>query len=205
MSRILLVHGWGFDSGVWDPLRAARPGHAWLPLDLGYFGPAHTELPTALDLVVGHSFGCLWAMLHPGLAGVPLVAVNGFPRFAAAADYPHGTPVRVLERMLKRLGEAPREVLHAFHARCGTVPPPGEPALARLHADLLRMRDQDARALPDRQPLLACCAADDPLLPEALSRQAFPGRLRLLADGGHALPLTRPGAVARIIEEGLGR
>jgi hypothetical protein len=37
-----------------------------------------------------------------------------------------------------------------------------------------------------------------------MSRQAFPGALRLLAEGGHALPLTRPGAVARVIEEGLG-
>jgi pimeloyl-ACP methyl ester carboxylesterase len=203
--RILLVHGWGFDPGLWAPLCAARPGHTWLALDLGYFGPAHTELPPGLDLVAGHSFGCLWAMGHPDLAGIPLVAINGFPRFAAAADFPHGTPVRVLERMLKRLLEAPGEVLQAFHARIGTAVPRGEPDLARLHADLLRMRDQDARALPDRQPVLACAAADDPLVPEAMARQAFPGRLRLLAQGGHALPLTRTGAVARLIDQGLGR
>ena len=143
-------------------------------------------------------------MGHPALAGLPLIAVNGFPRFTATKGYPHGTPARVLDRMLKRLREAPGEVLQAFHARCGTAVPPGAPVLERLHEDLLRMRDQDARALPG-QPVLACAAADDPLVSPELSRQAFPGRLRLLAEGGHVLPLTRPGALARLIEAELSR
>ncbi len=203
--RILLVHGWGFDPALWAPLRAARSGHTWLALDLGYFGAAPGEPPPALDLVVGHSFGCLWAMTHPDLAGVPLVAVNGFPRFAAGPDYPHGMAPRVLERMLARLDQAPGEVLRAFHDRCGTAVPPGAPDPARLRADLLRLRHQDARALPERQPILVLAAADDPLVPEAMSRQAFPVGLRLLADGGHILPITRTGAVADLIERGLGR
>lgn len=202
--RILLVHGWGFDPGVWAPLRAGWPVHDWQALDLGYFGPARCEPPPDLDLVVGHSFGCLWAMGDPALAGIPLIAVNGFPRFTAAEGYPHGVPARVLERMLRRLREAPGEVLAAFHARCGTSVPAGEPDMERLHADLARMRDQDARSLPG-QPVLACAAADDPLVAPELSRQAFPGRVRMLADGGHVLPLTRPGAVARLIEAALVR
>jgi len=181
MSRMLLVHGWAFDPALWQPLRAALPGHAWFALDLGYFGPARLELPPALDLVVGHSFGCLWAMAHPDLAGIPLVAVNGFPRFTAAEAFPHGTPPRVLERMLRRLQDAPGEVLEAFHARCGTA----------------------LRAFPARQPILACAAEDDPLVAPALARQAFARGLRMLPGGGHALPLTRPGALARVIREGL--
>lgn len=197
--RILLVHGWGFGPELWASL-CTRPGHTWLPMDLGYFGAARVQLPPDLDLVAGHSFGCLWAMTHPDLAQVPLVSVNGFPRFSAAPDFPHGTPARVLERMLQRLGEAPGEVLQAFHARLGTAVPPGAPDPERLRADLLRLRDQDARA--GRQPVLALAAEDDPLVPPALSRQAFP-RLRLLPGGGHALPLTRPDAVAELIEAAL--
>jgi pimeloyl-[acyl-carrier protein] methyl ester esterase len=205
MSRILLVHGWGFDPRLWDPLRATLPGQTWLPVDLGYFGPARTDLPPVLDLVVGHSFGCLWAMAHPDLAGIPLLAVNGFARFAAATDYPHGTPLRVLDRMLKRLQEAPREVLVAFHARCSTAPPQGDLQLPRLALDLQRMRDEDARAVAARQPILACAAEDDPLVAADLAREAFAGRLRMLPGGGHALPLTRPGALAQVILEVLGR
>ena len=203
MSRVLLVHGWAFDPALWQPLRAALPEHAWFALDLGYFGPARLELPPALDLVVGHSFGCLWAMAHPGLAGIPLVAVNGFPRFTAAEGFAHGTAPRVLERMLRRLREAPGEVLGAFHARCGTALPRGGADLDRLAADLRRMRDEDLRGIPGRQPILACAAEDDPLVAPALARQAFARGLRMLPGGGHALPLTRPGALARVIREGL--
>jgi pimeloyl-[acyl-carrier protein] methyl ester esterase len=203
MSRILLVHGWGYDPSLWRSLRADLPAHAWFALDLGYFGPARLDLPPDLDLVVGHSFGCLWAQERAELAGVPLVAVNGFPRFARAADFPHGVPGPVLERMLGRLEEAPGEVLRAFHARCGTSPPPGDPRPGPLRADLLRLRDGDARGRPDRQPVLACAAADDPLVSPALSLQAFGARVRLLAGGGHALPATRPLELARVIQEGL--
>ena len=197
--RILLVHGWGFDASLWDALRA-RPGHTWLTLDLGYFGPPRTALPPALDLVAGHSFGCLWALAHPGLGRLPLVSVAGFPRFTAAPGFPHGTPARVLERMLARLRQSPREVLRALHTRLGTAVPPGLPDLGRLHADLLRMRDQDARS--GLRPRLALAAEDDPLVPAALARQAFP-RLRMLPSGGHVLPLTRTGAVADAIEAAL--
>jgi pimeloyl-ACP methyl ester carboxylesterase len=204
MSRILLVHGWGFGPNLWRPLRAALPAHAWFALDLGYFGPAELDLPPALELVVGHSFGCLWAMGHPGLAGLPLVAVNGFPRFSAAPDFPHGTPLRVLDRMLRRLREDPGDVLRSFHTRCGTAMPRGGPDRARLTLDLLRMRDEDARPFPARQPILALAAEDDPLVAPTLARQAFPGGLRLLPGGGHVLPLTRPAALAQIIQEGLG-
>ena len=197
--RVLLVHGWGFAPSLWDALRA-RPGHTWLTVDLGYFGPPRWDLPPALDLVAGHSFGCLWAMLHPGLAQVPLVSVAGFPRLRAGPDFPHGIPARVLERMLARLRQSPPEALQALHDRLGTAVPRGEPRLERLQADLLGMRDRDARG--GRQPVLALAAEDDPLVPAALSRHAFP-RLVRLPSGGHALPLTRPGAVARALEAAL--
>ena len=51
---ILLVHGWGFDPGIWAPLRSALPDRDWRCADLGYFGPARTGLPPRLELVVGH-------------------------------------------------------------------------------------------------------------------------------------------------------
>ena len=120
--RVLLVHGWGFAPSLWDALRA-RPGHTWLTVDLGYFGPPRWDLPPALDLVAGHSFGCLWAMLHPGLAQVPLVSVAGFPRLRAGPDFPHGIPARVLERMLARLRQSPPEVLQATCWACATGTP----------------------------------------------------------------------------------
>jgi pimeloyl-[acyl-carrier protein] methyl ester esterase len=49
---------------------------------------------------------------------------------------------------------------------------------------------------PGRAPILALAAADDRIVPEAMSRAAFGARpsvrLEIRPDGGHALPWTRP-------------
>lgn len=203
MSRILLVHGWSFDASLWEGVIRGLPGHRCHTLDLGYYGPARLEGPESPDLVVGHSFGCLWAMQHPSLAGVPLLAVNGFTRFSAAPDFPHGVPVRVLERMLRRLREAPEEVLSAFRERVQGPPPPSGLHLEPLERDLERLLHDDARSLPERLPVAALSADDDPLLSVPMSGDMFPSNLRRLSRGGHLLPLTKPEQVARFILERL--
>lgn len=203
MSRILLIHGWCLDASLWTRVIEALPGHQCDALDFGYFGSPRMEIPDALDLIVGHSFGCLWAMQRPEFAGIPLLAVSGFHRFSAAPGFPHGTPIRVLERMLRRLRESPQEVLEAFLLRCGGPPLPATFDLCRLNEDLERLLNDDARALQDRQPRRALCADDDPLLPVPLSEAMFPATLQRLPQGGHLLPLTAPRIVAGFIQKGL--
>jgi pimeloyl-[acyl-carrier protein] methyl ester esterase len=204
MTRILLVHGWCFDATIWADVADSLRGHQCVTVDFGYFGTSRMDLPEDLDLVVGHSFGGLWAMQQPQLEGVPLLTVNGFTRFAAAPDFLHGTPVRVLQRMTQRLREAPEEALRAFRECCGGPPPPPPPLhLSRLKEDLDHLLHDDARGLSQRQPLRALAADDDPLLPVVMSEAMFPGILRRLPHGGHLLPLTAPGAVADFIREGL--
>lgn len=203
MSRILLIHGWCLDATLWEPVITSLPGHQCHTLDLGYFGPPQLHIPLHIDLAVGHSFGCLWAMQNPQLEGIPLVSVNGFHRFSAAPDFPQGTPVRVLERMLRRLREAPEEVLQAFLTRCGGPPLPASFDARRLEEDLWRLLHDDARSLRERQPARALSADDDPLLPVTLSEQMFPGVLQRLPQGGHLLPLTAPQTVAEVIRQGL--
>jgi pimeloyl-[acyl-carrier protein] methyl ester esterase len=203
MSRVLLIHGWGFDAALWNHVNWALLEHECLTLDFGYFAEPRLDIPARLDLVVGHSFGSLWAMLHPELRGIPLLVISGFPRFSACADFPHGTPARVLARMLKRLWEAPEEVVKSFRERCGDTTPFPPFDIKRLARDLERLREDDARDLPERQPRLALAAADDPLLPRELSEQAFPGVLHLVEEGGHLLPLTKPALVADFIRKGL--
>jgi pimeloyl-ACP methyl ester carboxylesterase len=80
---LLLLHGWGFDAGVWDGLVAALPGWPVLRGDLGYFGArAQLGLPQGPALAVGHSLGAM--LLARALPAVPLVAINGFDRFCGA-------------------------------------------------------------------------------------------------------------------------
>ena len=48
---ILFVHGWGYDAGFWDPVRAALGNVASAALDLGYFGAADTAVPPDVTLL----------------------------------------------------------------------------------------------------------------------------------------------------------
>lgn len=193
---ILLVHGWGFDASVWDGVRAALPPDVEVAaLDLGFFG-APTEVPAGVTLAVGHSLGALW-LLREGIA--PVLAVNGFPRFTAAPDFPQGVAPRMVERMARRLADAPAEVVEAFRARCGAAPAPATLNGARLAWGLDLLMSADAR--PAR-PLRALAGRNDPIVPPAMTEAAFGAEASWL-DGGHLLPLSHPSAVAQAIVEAL--
>ncbi len=112
---LVLIHGWAFHSGVWDPVarELARAFSVYLA-DLPGHGASRDPLPretvaqAARDLLcllppsaywVGWSLGGLVALsaalqASPALAGVTLVAST--PRFVAAPDWPHGVPATVL-------------------------------------------------------------------------------------------------------------
>lgn len=203
MSRILFVHGWSFDATLWNPVLALLRDHACATVDLGYSGHANLEVAPLPGLVVAHSFGCLWVMTHPALRGVPLVAVNGFSRFSQSQDFPHGVPVRVLDRMLARLAEDPAGVVGAFRERIGAPVPSGQLDVTRLMTDLRRLRDEDARSAPDIQLNVALASEDDPLVPLAMAHDCFPARLQTCPRGGHLLPLTEPLCVAAAIRTAL--
>ncbi len=199
MTTLLLIHGWGFDSGIWREVVAGLDGLDCATLDLGFRGPPHIP---AVDrpLVVGHSMGFAWALEHLPRPWAGAVAVNAFPRFTRAADFPDGVPPHRLERMQSQFAEDAAEVVVTFLARLGVAEPDADgirpPALA---AALAWLADCDRRAELAALdcPLLALAGGQDPLITPAMSRAAFPAAaLKILPDGGHLLPLTHPGWVA---------
>jgi len=186
---LLLLHGWGFDASIWEPLRAVLPEFEAVIWDRGYFGaPAMSEVEGPV-LAIGHSLGALLlAQTRPAHA-IGLVAINGFDRFAG----PDGVPERVVARMRRRFAEAPAEVLADFRIRCGaeTTTPPfdAEP----LAADLALLAEADARAAL-RPPTLVLHGAEDPILPSSMRATVFAGAVReTFPEAGHLLPLTHAG------------
>lgn len=209
-AGLLWVHGWGFDAQCWDAVRALLPAR-WQALpqtcaDAGYLGQATVAIrPAATPYVaIGHSHG-VQQLLQTGLADCAgLVSVSGFPRFAAAEDWPAGTPARLLARMRTQFDRQPLAVWQDFRTRCGLpwtgtdMPTLALPALAE---GLRALAEDDAREALARwhSPLCAISAEDDAIVPPALARAAFGDRLELIPDGAHALPLTQPALCAQRI------
>lgn len=190
--RLLFLHGWGLDAGLWDDVRAALPEFETSAWDRGYFGSPMTELPPDPFLAVGHSLG---AMLLAGVEGIAgLIAINGFDRFAGEdAVLP-----RVVERMRKRFAEAPAEVLADFRARIGAEPARHDIEPEPLAADLELLAKNVAGRANARTLILH--GAADPLLPAPMREAVFAGAPReTRAGAGHLLPLTHPQWVAERI------
>ncbi len=196
MSRpcLLLAHGWGCDATIWDGLRTVLGEVDTLVVEHGYFGarPDRPRLPSGA-IVVGHSAGLLdlLADLPPHCAGV--VAINGFTRFAQAADFPDGTPTRVLDRMARRLSDDPDGTVRAFRDRSGLPTPPGPARHDRLREGLDVLAMQDRRAALRGVRLLALASAGDPVATPAITRACF-GETDIAWHPGdsHVLPLAEP-------------
>jgi pimeloyl-[acyl-carrier protein] methyl ester esterase len=145
----------------------------------------------------------MWLLKHRPFAWRGLASINGFPRFAAAPDFPDGVPLAQLERLRVSVAEATLPAMTGFRQRCGDpVPPPDTPDQNRLLDTLGHLRDWDARP---GQPDLALCGQADKVVPAALSRAAFPSTIAQWHEGGHLLPQQDPEWCAEHIRAWLKR
>lgn len=211
--RITLVHGWGHDATLWREVLPLLAGLDVEVADLGFFGPPRLPEPCAAPrIAVGHSLGALWWLALTELPWARLVAINGFPRFTAAADFPQGVAPRVLARMRRRLRDTPAAVLAEFRASCGASgnegpPPPADNASLASGLDFLAATDGRATLARRRNHIHALAARQDAIVPAAMSEAAFAplpaARLDWIEDGGHLLPLTHAPACAAAIAEAI--
>ncbi|CAM4361344.1 ATP-dependent dethiobiotin synthetase BioD [Kerstersia similis] len=205
---LLFVHGWAFDAGFWSEVRAhlakRLPQHPQITLDAGYFTqdapggmlPAipHVAPPSPGDgpcIAIGHSLGAMRLLGAPPAGCAGLILINGFACFSRQPDHAHGTPPRVLTRMMEKLAQAPGQVVDDFRARCGAPAAAGLPVAATLASGLLALRDQDERAALAALalPIRLLAGHTDPLIPPAMSRAMSIQDTHWHA-GGHLLPLT---------------
>ncbi|WP_143270954.1 MULTISPECIES: hypothetical protein [unclassified Azospirillum] len=196
----LLAHGWAGAPGIWTALvghlqDAGIPAEDIRHWDQGYFGAADEPvLPPGRPVIgIGHSLGVALLLGRGGLAG--LLAINGFSRFTAQADFPAGTPPRLLAQMRRRFAADPAAVLADFTARAGLPLPSGAADNDRLGQGLQWLAEIDHRAAPLPPLFHALAGLDDPIVTQAHSEACFPNRVEWL-PGGHALPLTAARACA---------
>jgi len=204
MTGLVFLHGWGFGPEIWSRWTEAFPNRPVALFDAGYFGPTQMTLPANPDgwFGVGHSLGFA-RLLALDVQWSGLIGLGAFLRFCPGSGRDSGTPAEVLDAMLTRLETDPADVLARFLRRCGLKGQPSSlpnpDGFARLHQDLLYLRDLDLGATPAQlgsaPPVLLLHAADDRIAPVELAREAhgqLPGsRLHVFESGSHTLPLTR--------------
>jgi pimeloyl-[acyl-carrier protein] methyl ester esterase len=198
MIGFALCHGWSFDSRVLTPLQEAlkqRFPQAPCPVfDLGFTGKEQIpDLPQSIDwIAVGHSYGFAWMMRRPH-SWKAAISLNGFTRFCRQTGRPEGTPFRIVDAMLKRVADAPRETVEEFQRRCG-MQDTAHGNLDREHLleHLALLRDLDLPAPPC--PTLALASVDDPIVPIELARICFgyPHCILHETQGDHIRLLTAP-------------
>ncbi|MDO8347317.1 MAG: alpha/beta fold hydrolase [Rugosibacter sp.] len=220
MTFITLLHGWGYDAGLWREVVPLLADYTVDTPDLGFFGK-NPALATrragpcsAPHLAVGHSLGALRWLVAEEAAWDALVIINGFPRFTAADDFPQGVAPRVLTRMQRRFAQTPAEVLSEFQNACG-VPGPPLPADTRPLAqglDFLATADGRTCLAQRLKDIHILASRDDGIVPAALSEAAFAAlpaaQMHWCDSGNHALPLTRPqdcAALIRAVAAGLSQ
>lgn len=208
--KLLFVHGWGFDAGLWDAVIARLPQCDPLAWDRGYFGYPDQPLPGTDYVAIAHSLGAMRVLAGDVRGCRGQVAINGFDRFTAADDVPGVVP-RVVDRMIARFAETPEAVLNDFRTRCGAVEDTRPLAPELLLEDLRILRDGDCRAAVARfpAPILSIQGARDPILPANMRDGVFASASRVERvehpEAGHLLPLTDPDYCARQIEGFLDR
>jgi len=153
--KIILQHGWGFDSHMWsdwsDTLQRILPGSSVIVGERGYFGDRSvpslaTYLPDSKReplLVICHSLG-LHLVSHSMLQQCEgLVIIGSFQKFHGGTDREQKLSRTKIRRMLSRLPTDPVSVLRDFHANCGFelipgsagVPPASDPSSARFQRE----------------------------------------------------------------------
>lgn len=147
---VVLIHGWGMHSGVWEVIAESLldhyritvvdlPGHGFSRLlqtghDLQGLSAAVAAVVPAPAIWVGWSLGGLvaqWVAITAPERVTRLALVNSTPCFVRRPDWPHGIDLPVLRRFAEELRLDYRAVLKRFIA---LEVHGSEHATAQLHA-----------------------------------------------------------------------
>ena len=202
-------HGWGFGAWCWDRWRDVLPTNFALHCpDRGYFGPA-VEVAAQPRIVVAHSLGLHLLPPHLCATAELVVVISGFRSFHSSCARQARRSRRTVEQMLARLEREPAALLADFYARCGA--PSDNRWSESIDADGLRRDLQllqesvlELAAIPAAAQVLILHGSRDRVVPVERAeelRELLPNSaLAIVAEAGHALPLTHARACWERVE-----
>lgn len=222
---VVLLHGWGHGSAIWQPLMKALNGqypllladYSQLDASTSWQAAVHAlmaQLPPAC-MVVGWSLGgqlaVQLALSSKKVKAVLTLACN--PSFIAKPHWPHAMAPQQFDAFVQQFSQQPEATLQGFIGlqllgepkpkalRQQLLPllPPTQPAGFLNTLEWLRQCDH-SRSLPQlKQPQLHLLGEKDALVPAAV--KALMPHTRLLADAGHLLPISQVPALVQALEQ----
>lgn len=200
--RLVFIHGWAFDAGIWREVLPLLDGFTCVQAELGFLG-APRALPALQpdDVLIGHSLGFMWGIDHH--AGWPRwIAINGFARFCETC-----APEKILSAMARNLKRDAHETVAAFYATIGHAPQPEnlyEPTLAE-GLDWLKKLDVESALCTGTGRGLVLAGQHDPIVPGDASQRLADCRngtdILWHNKGGHLLPWQAPDWCAAAIRK----
>ncbi len=206
---VVAQHGWGFGAWSWNHWRDLLPAGFVLHCpDRGYFGPA-VAVAAQPRIVLAHSLGL--HLLSPQLCAAAelIVVIGGFRSFHSPCARQARRSRRMVEQMLARLEREPAALLADFYARCGALPDsrwPGTIDVGSLRRDLQLLQESvlELAAIPVAAQVLILHGSRDRVVPveraEELCELLPNSALAIVAEAGHALPLTHARACWERVE-----
>ncbi|WP_135078222.1 alpha/beta hydrolase [Terasakiella sp. SH-1] len=201
MTKLVFVHGWGFDPSFWEGVTMFLPTFDKEFVDLGFKGEENPVIdPNAV--YVTHSMGLPWALEHvPSCKG--LIAINGFTKFCADENWPDGVAPRMLQRMISQFDKMPEKVWTDFMKNCGDLFPVYSDAFhtQELSEGLKYLSQCDVRQAFESfdGKFMAIASETDRIIPEKLTSTSFGEEVIWYKEGNHLLPLFESQAIAEDI------
>lgn len=203
MESVLIISGWAHGIDAIQPMGDALANRFEVELRTGAQVLREQTIPE-VDYIVTGSMGGLLALELLPESCKKLVLISSTARFCSDGDYPHGTPERVLQRMILQLQRNPEVVLDEFfrnvhyphrESRQAKVLRKNAPMdIAGLGEGLEYLLESDIRSkVPTiRIPVLLLHGAEDQIIPPGASEWLHDhlpvSRLYTMANAGHALP-----------------
>lgn len=237
---IMLLHGWGFSSQLWQPLMQslhAQGYEAVYAIDLPGFGTAFHESCESLDQVLEYiaeqlpekSVLCGWSLggmlalqmaaRHPEKVAA-IITIGSNLYFTEANDWP-GMPTADYQQFCQRFAAQPEKTWQRFlqlqtkgDSNAGQAADALDsladysaihPATAEKMLRLLGEIDNRPLFKNLAMPGLHLLAEQDAITPVAiaslLQKMNPEQQIKILADSGHAAPVSQPGVLAACIVE----
>ena len=198
--KVLIISGWAHGLNAVKPMGDALADRFEVQLLTGAAVLREQRVPCA-DYIVTGSMGGLLAMELLPECCKKLVLISSTAKFCADADYPCGTPEKVLRRMILQLKRNPDAVLEEFYKNVHFPHRQSRQTLSlcsdsteELAAGLEYLRSSDVRdRVPEINiPVLLLHGENDRIIPKTASEWLHEylrdSELKVFGHAGHALP-----------------